>query len=87
MNFLGYRVFFGVYKSWLYTQEEEEEEQQQQQQQLWGPWPDTKQAFLGFSLLLRQKACRPKKSTTSRGVHCIAIAPSAMARKESATSG
>jgi hypothetical protein len=36
MNFLGYRVFFGVYKSWLYTQEEEEEEEHRQQQ-LWGP--------------------------------------------------
>jgi hypothetical protein len=30
MDFLGYRVLFGVYKSWLYTQEEEEEEE------LWG---------------------------------------------------
>jgi hypothetical protein len=39
MNFLGYRVLFGVYKIWLYTQEEEEE--------LWGPWPDTNKLFLG----------------------------------------
>ncbi len=64
MNFLGYRVLFGVYKSWLYTQEEEEEEEEEE---LWGPWPDTNKLFWGFSLLLRQKACRPKKNTTPRG--------------------
>jgi hypothetical protein len=37
-----------------------------------GPDLTLNKLFWEFSLLLRQKACRPKKNTTPRGVHCIA---------------
>ncbi len=65
MNFLGYRVLFGVYKSWLYTQQEKEEEDEEEGE-LWGSWLDTNKLFWGSPCYWDKKACRPKKNTTPR---------------------
>jgi hypothetical protein len=81
MNFLGYRVLFGVYKSWLYTPKKKKTKKKKKNSG--GPDFDTDKLFWGSPCYWDKKLVDPRR-TQLPGMH--SIAPPAMARRESATS-